>query len=247
MKKIDNLFSGKIIVHKKNVLIICGIILLIIISLLLFENKLFSLGLSDDRKFKNEYESLNDKLSEDGKKYLKVNISDDNRVKYSSIDEVLNILEEGNGVIYFGSADCLYCRSAVQVLIDTARETKLKELYYLDISEFWDIKKLDDNGNIVLVKEASDGYNKLLEKLGDDYLYDYIVSDNTGRRVDAKEKRLDVPLVVFVVNGNIVSYKIGTLFSQVDPYTSLDNSQVKGLSEIYKNGIEDVLKEIDSR
>ena len=107
-------------------------------------------------------------------------------------------------------------------------------------------KKIDDNGKIVSVKEASSGYDKLLQELGDEYLIDYIVSDNTGRRVDAEEKRLNVPLVVFVVDGNIVSSRIGTLFSQTDPYTPLDNSQVKWLSEIYRSGIEDVLKGIQN-
>lgn len=240
MKTILNFFN------KYRVRIIFGFLCIFILIVLYMSYSYLSYFLNICDKFKSEYESLNDEMTEDGKEYPKVKISGSGIIKYSSIDDVLDILDDGYGVIYFGSAGCLYCRSAVQVLMDTALDTELKELYYLDISKVWDIKKLDDNGKIVSVKEASNGYDKLLQELGDEYLIDYIVSDNTGRRVDAEEKRLNVPLVVFVVDGNIVSSRIGTLFSQTDPYTPLDNSQVKGLSEIYRSGIEDVLKGIQN-
>lgn len=236
-----NRLKDIILVHKRIVFLGCGVILFIIIVLLLFGNDLSSLVLSND-KFKSEYESLNGQMTEDGYVYPQVHLSGTHIVRYVDIEKVLDLLENGSGVIYFGSSDCLYCRSAVQVLMDTARDTKLKELYYLDISKVWDIKELDDYGEVLSVKEASSDYDKLLQELGDEYLIDYIVSDNTGRRVDVGERRLNVPLVLFVVDGNIVSSRVGTLFSQTDPYTPLDDSQVKGLSEIYRSGIEDVLK-----
>jgi len=55
------------------------------------------------------------------------------------------------------------------------------------------------------------------------------------------------PLVIFVANGRVVSYNKGTLFSQEDPYTELDKSQVEGLSEIYKYGIRDVVDSIKNK
>ena len=51
-------------------------------------------------------------------------------------------------------------------------------------------------------------------------------------------------LVMFIVNGNIVSYNKGTLFSQTDPFVMLDSSQAMGLSEIYQYGINDVIESI---
>ena len=35
------------------------------------------------------------------------------------------------GVIYIGYPECIYCRVAVQVLLDTAKGTKLDNIYYL--------------------------------------------------------------------------------------------------------------------
>ena len=62
---------------------------------------------------------------------------------------------------------------------------------------------------------------------------------------EAQSLTKDVDLVLFVVDGQIVSYNIGTLFSQENPYIPLDDSQVQGLSEIYRYGINDVLSSIE--
>ena len=53
--------------------------------------------------------------------------------------------------------------------------------------------------------------------------------------------------MIFVVNGDIVSYNKGTLFSQEDPYDELDDFQVNGLSEIYNYGTMDVLDSIKNK
>lgn len=70
-------------------------------------------------------------------------------------------------------------------------------------------------------------YSNLIEKLRDDF----ITEDN----------KILSPLVIFVVDGKVVSHNKGTLFSQEDPYVELDDSQVEGLKEIYSYGINDVL------
>lgn len=244
-----NYLKNKIINHKRLVFIILGIMIVIIIIFAFFIiSSKYNLVLvsNDGDEFKNEYESLNDELTDDGKEYPKVNISGTDIIKYSSIEDLLDILDDGCGVIYFGSADCLYCRNAVQVLMDTAKKSKLKDLYYLDIKEVWDEKEIDNNGNVITVKEADDNYDKLIDELGDKYLTDYILINDKGEKVDVNEKRVEIPLVIFVVDGNIVSSNVGTLFSQVDPYTPMDDSQVEGLSEIYKYGIRDVLEGLNN-
>ncbi len=50
-----------------------------------------------------------------------------------------------------------------------------------------------------------------------------------------------MPTVLFIVNGEVASSNVGTLFSQEDPYVELDKDQVFGLSEIYSYGIRDVI------
>lgn len=231
-----------IVKKNKYIIVGIGILVLIIIFLIIRTNKYnLNVSLSDEEKFKDDYESLNNLESSDDRVYPTVNISYDN-IKYVSIDEALDILDKDTGVIYIGYPECIYCRVAVQVLLDTAKGTKLDNIYYLDISDVWDIKELDKNNKVVTKKEANDKYNKLLDELGDLYLVDYKLKDKKGNEVDVGEKRVNVPTVIFVVNGDIVSGNVGTLFSQDDPYEKLNDDQIKGLSEIYNYGINDVLK-----
>ena len=231
-----------IVKNNKYIRVGIGILVLIIIVLIIRTNGYnLSVLSSDGDTFKNDYESLNNLESSDDKVYPTVNITYDN-IKYVSIDEALDILDKDTGVIYIGYPECIYCRVAVQVLLDTAKGTKLDNIYYLDISDVWDIKELDKNNKVVTKKEANDKYNKLLDELGDLYLVDYKLKDKKGNEVDVGEKRVNVPTVIFVVNGDIVSGNVGTLFSQDDPYEKLNDDQIKGLSEIYNYGINDVLK-----
>lgn len=199
--------------------VVAIVVLLIVSSIISNEDrdKLMVNVSEEEVQFKDEYEAMNNVKTSEGKIYPKVKIPADNKMKYIAIEEIINIMENGgNAVVYFGESTCLYCRSAVQVLIDTAKTTDLDVIYYLQHDEV----EIDDN------------YNKLMDMMGDYYLS---VNEETG------EKRITIPLVIFIADGKIVSSNIGTLFSQTDPYTPLDDSQVAGLSEIYLYGIKDVL------
>lgn len=218
MKKIKEILKEKKIL----VIIISVIIILLIVVPVVVLNKSTLIGSvqnSDEEKFKSEYEKLNEELTENGKKYPEVKLPKNNLIKYSTTTEILSIFENnGDAVVYFGYPTCLYCRSAIQVLCDTAIKTELETIYYLDTEN--DIEDED----------------KLLEKLGDELI----------TKIDGK-KKLKAPIVIFIADGNIVSYNKGTLFSQEDPYIKLDSSQVEGLSEIYKSGIKDVTDSIKSK
>jgi len=196
----------------KKLMLVIGIVLVIFISILViivFNNS----NLPDSKRFKKEYEKLNGEISRDGRNYPEVNIPSDNIIKYINIDEVLTMLNSNyDFVIYFGEPSCIYCRNAVQVLVDTSEKTELDVIYYLNADE----------------SDAS--YNELISVLGEELT---VEGDST--------RNLYLPLVIFVVDGEIISYNKGTLFSQEDPYKKLDNSQIEGLSEIYKLGIDTVV------
>ena len=197
----------------KKLLLVLVCSLIVIVSLVYVIMGFINNNSSDSNKFEDEYEELNNVATEDGKKYPRVDISSDNKMKYVTYDEVLDVFKNNeDAVIYFGYAKCLYCRTAVQVLVDTAKDTELEEIYYLD------------------VESKDEKYNELLNALGTNFIVD-----------ENGEKLIYSPLVVFVVNGQIVSHNKGTLFSQEDPYVELDKYQVDGLSEIYGYGINDVL------
>lgn len=209
---------------KRSFIIGIAVVVMIFVIVLIFffsdGDLIASFGASDGVLFREEYEKLNGELTSDGEEYPKVNISSNNVTKYSNIEEIVSLFNnEGDAVVYFGYAECLYCRSAVQVLYDVAKTTELDILYYLDVSN------------------QGEEYNTLYEKLGDEL----VEEEDNGNKV------INAPLVIFIANGRVVSYNKGTLFSQESPYIPLDEWQVYGLSEIYQYGINDVLTSINNK
>lgn len=189
-------------------------ILLIIMAILLItgctkkENSVTSEDITplvtDTSKFKTEYE--------EGNNGIIVNVSDDDKIKYVTPSEVLNILTFGTGIIYFGRPTCPWCRNVVPVLLEVARTNNLT-VNYLNPGEITG----DDVKDYVKVKEALDSY------------LDY---DEDGT------KSLHIPDVYFVYNGKILGHHLSTVSSQDDPYTALTSSQKQELINIYNSYIE---------
>ena len=77
-------------------------------------------------KFKEEYESLNGVEVTEDLKYSKLNISENNPIKYSNYDELLDIIKNKTGVIYLGFPECPWCRSALPILLDVVKDNDIK-------------------------------------------------------------------------------------------------------------------------
>ena len=195
---------------------------------------------NDAKKFKEEYESLNGGVSSSGKDYLEVEIDEDNKVKYSSIKDIIKVLESGTGVIYLGYPECPWCRNVVPVLMRASNNTGIENVYYLNMHDVRDKMEVDSNGNVVTVEEGKEGYKDLLEKL-DSILSEYTVKYDDGKEYDTGEKRIFVPTVIFVKNGKILDYHMDTVESQTDPYVGLNEDQEMELYDIYVKGIHKIL------
>ena len=183
----------------------------------------------DAIKFKEEYEKLNGEINtNNSKKYPEVKISDDNVIKYSSYEEILEILKTGSGVIYFGFPECPWCRSLVPVLMSAATETEIDVIYYLNIKEDRNLLILDGNKKIKTQKEGSKDYFKLVDALSE-ILDDYVLTTNDGEEVNTNTKRIYLPLVVFVKEGKIIDYHVDTVATQEDPYKALSDREVEEL------------------
>lgn len=190
----------------------------------------------DSIKFKNEYESLNNKTNSSGKEYPTVNINANNIIKYATFKEIEDVLTTKSGVIYFGFPECPWCRNAIEPLLEAASETNLKEIYYFNAYSIRDQKHLDEDGKIITDKEGTEEYKKLIE----------LMYDNLGEYEGLEDKtikRLYFPTVVFIKDGSINTIHVGTLEDQEDPYTPLTEKQKEKLKNIYKTNI---LKVIDT-
>ena len=111
-------------------------------------------------------------------------VPEDNIFYTSDKDGVLKLLEHGTGVILLGFEECPWCQAYAPYLDEVSKEYDLKVLYY-DV--------LEDR------KENTEFYQTLvniMNEQGDD-ITGY---DNDGNA------RIYVPLVIYVIKGEIVGY-----------------------------------------
>lgn len=183
----------------------------------------------DAINFKKEYELLNNRVnSSNNKVYPEVNIPKENVIKYSSYDEIFEILKSGTGVIYLGYPECPWCRNLVPTMLMAAKEVEIDTIYYLNIKEDRDFLILDDNKKVITQKEGSKQYYKLVEALSS-ILDDYVLTTNEGKEVNTGKKRVYVPIVIFVKDGKIIGKHIDTVESQKDPYVLLSDVEQEEL------------------
>ena len=166
---------------------------------------------ADEKKFKDEYESLNS--TENNKK---ISIMSDNNIKYITMDEANKLLDSGSGVIYFGFAGCPWCRNMVPVLLDAMQSAGLDTIYYVNIrpnskkeNDIRDEYTLDSRNKAKKTRDASESYYEVLRALANE-LGDYVLETDSGKKVNTGEKRLYAPTVVVVKNGVVIGFHEGT-------------------------------------
>jgi len=223
---------------KKILLGIIGIILIaaiIIVVLVVKDNKKPEYR-ADALKFEKEYEALNNQGNDyNDKKYLELDISKENIIEYATEDKIVDILSDGDGVIYFGFPNCPWCRAMINPLLETAKDNGVKKIYYLNILELRDAYKIE-NKKVLRTKEGSDAYYKILDELAD-YLNDYSITDAKGKEYATGVKRLYAPTVVMVKNGEVKAFHEDVLESLEDPYPGLNEEQDKELRTIFADMI----------
>ena len=193
---------------------------------------------TDAIKFKKEYESLND-TKVNNKKYKSVEINKNNPIKYSNYNEIIDVIKNKTGVIYLGFPECPWCRNAVPVLLDVARDNGIDTIYYLNILNERD-SYIVKNGKIEYAKDdkgndikGTEGYLKLLKVL-DKELEDYVI-EFEGKEYNTNSKRIYAPTVIFVRDGKVIGLHVSTVSSQTDPYKDLTKTQYKELYDEYSS------------
>ena len=58
-------------------------------------------------------------------------------------------------VVYFGFADCPWCRSVLPTLLDVADDLKIDKIYYVDVKEIRNKLDVDDEGNVRAVASST--------------------------------------------------------------------------------------------
>lgn len=193
--------------NKKKLMVVIDILLgAILVGIMTFG--IYQYLKSDGEKFKAEYEALNNEN-------VNINISKNNPIKYATLDEVFDIIQNKTGVIYFGFPGCPWCRNMIPVLFEVAKNNNIDTIYYFNPRN---VKKSDN-----------DEYNKLKEILNE-----YLSEDENGQKV------LYVPDVYFIKDGKIVGHHLGTVDSQEDPTISLTEEEKNELLDIFNELFEKI-------
>lgn len=197
---------------------------------------------TDDIKFKEEYEKLNGKKNDQGKKYREITIDSKNKMVYKTTEEVLDLIDKKKSfVLYFGFDTCPWCCSVVPTLASISKELN-QEVYYIDVKDIRDTFELDDDNKPKLVKKGSKDYSKLLEKL-EPVLEDYTLTDSDNNEIKVGEKRIYAPSIVSVIDGKAKELTTGISDKQTDGYMKLTKEMEK---ETY-NKIKKVLKQVSDK
>ena len=96
-------------------LIALTIIVIGIISFFVINNN----KVTDAEKFSEEY----------------VEVTKDNVFVYRDINEIINIMEHGTGIVYLGFPECPWCQAYVVYLNDVAKEVGIEKIYYYNVLE----------------------------------------------------------------------------------------------------------------
>ena len=121
------------------------------------------------------------KNSSDSARFAKeyTQVGEDNVFVIKDGEEIIDILENGTGVVFLGYPACPWCQRYAAMLNDMAKEYGVKKIYYHDTYDDW--------------QEDTENYKKLTEILSD-----HLQFDNVGNR------HLYVPDAAFVVDGEII-------------------------------------------
>lgn len=135
------------------------------------------LGAKDYNKDGDKY------ILTDAEKFAKeyTSVDKNNVFVYRTDEQIIKILKDGTGIVYLGFPECPWCQKYVSILNEVAKENNITKIYYFNI--------LEDR------KLETPEYKEMVS-----LLKNYLDTDDEGN------KRIFVPEIVFVQNGEIIAH-----------------------------------------
>ena len=128
-----------------------------------------------------KFEDVNYEQKEIDKFVSEYTLLEQNHVfKIINIDEAINVLNNKTGILFFCNPGSDWCQHYAKILDDIAVENQIESIYYVDIKDDRSIN--------------SNKYRKIVT-----IMQNHLDSDDTGN------KRLSMPNLTFVKNGEIIA------------------------------------------
>ena len=161
---------------KNKIIILMGIMIIILVGVIIF------LLINNNTENENSLETDASRFAEE---YTLVDKN--NRFRYANIDEVIDTLKDGTGVVYLGFPECKWCQQYTVYLDELAKNRNIPEIMYYNIRE-------DRQNN-------TENYKTIVN-----LLKDYLKEDEEGN------PRVYVPAVIFMSNGRILGFDDETAY-----------------------------------
>lgn len=82
------------------------------------------------------------------------NVKTDNRFEYFNSTELINFLNNGNGILFLGDKESDWSKKYAEIIYDIAKINDIEKVYYYDVRKV----KLLQNSNYYDIIKALDGY-----------------------------------------------------------------------------------------
>ena len=207
--------SEKIVITVLGILLVISIIVIGYLMIKINENSINIEYSEDAIMFKYNYERLNGKKNSDGNVYNTLSIAINNPIKYVNLEELVNIIDTEDGIIYISSPTCPYCRATVETLLQVVKDLNISKIYYYEIFTGNDVANYDE-----LMKELEE---KEIVKVNNDSKYSW-----------------GVPVLLQTRNGEIIS-KINGVSYELEENQSKYDSLNEEQKEIVYNRYYDAL------
>lgn len=116
-------------------------------------------------------------------------------------------------------------------MLEAAGDKGLNTIYYLDMTKERDTFEYENN-ELVRSIEGTDAYFTMLQKL-DGYLKPYIIYDENGNGYDTQEKRIQLPFLLAVKDGEVVSAQLA-VYELEENQSKYDEITEDQHDELYK-------------
>ena len=194
--------------------------LVVVLLSILFVIPIVGCTNKDAKKFKSDYEKLNNTQTASGKIVREVKIDKNNPFIYKTAEDIVTMIKNKETfIVYFGFNSCPWCRSMIENLIKVAKDTNTKTIYYVDVLNIRDVKKIDSSGTVYEEKAGDKYYMELIDDIG--IVLDKYILTNNGQEIDTGEKRIYAPNIVVIENGKAITMTTGISDKQKDAYMEL--------------------------
>ncbi len=136
----------------------------------------------------------------DGEKFaMEYDIQKENPFVYLNTKEMLEFVQTGSGILYFGFPECPWCKEAISIFNEVLDEKNVEKVYY------YNPKKIRE--------ENTKSYQKLIQLLEEELIED-----------EEKHPRLYVPDIYVFKDGKVIDHnnRLSVVSGNMEEYLTLE-------------------------